>query len=203
MQNISRGLAPGTPLGGVQRPQTPRCFSRPLRGQDKTAGGFAILISTPVIYIYGPTLRQAPSLSIFKSNILKLIRPQKKNVFNIHDPKGVRRLFQLRVGLSPLKHHKKRHNFKDTPTGTCRCQMFTETTEHFLVYCNLYTDMFQVINPILESNGLCLPNGEVLVKLLLYGHETLSIADNTAVLTATLKYIDKSSRFNLVNEYDF
>ena len=49
----------------------------------------------------GPTLRQVPSLSIFKTNVLKLIRPQKKNVFNIHDPEGTKRLFQLRVGLSP------------------------------------------------------------------------------------------------------
>ena len=59
----------------------------------------------------------------------------------------------LRVGLSPLKHHKKRHNFKVTPTDTYRCQMSTETTEHFLVYCNFYTeernDKFQAINPIL------------------------------------------------------
>ena len=34
----------------------------------------------------GPTLRRVPALNIFKSNVLKLIRPQKKNVFNIHDP---------------------------------------------------------------------------------------------------------------------
>ena len=61
----------------------------------------------------GPSPRQAPSLRIFKANILRLIRPP-KNVFNIHDPKNMKRLFQLRVGLSPLRHHKKRHNFKDT-----------------------------------------------------------------------------------------
>ena len=61
----------------------------------------------------GPALRQAPSLIIFKSNTLKLIRPERKNVFNIHDPKGMKRLFQLRVGLSPLRDHKKRYNFKD------------------------------------------------------------------------------------------
>ena len=83
----------------------------------------------------GPTLRQVPSLNIFKSNVLKLIRPQKKNVFNIHDPEGTKRLFQLRVGLSPLRYHKKRHNFKDSPSDTCICGMSVETTEHFLIYC--------------------------------------------------------------------
>ena len=95
-----------------------------------------------------------PSLSIFKSNVLKLIRPQKKNVFNIHDPEGTKRLFQLRVGLSPLRYHKKRHNFKDCPSDTCICGMSVETTEHFLIYCNLYNEvrvnLFQVINPYIR-----------------------------------------------------
>ena len=82
----------------------------------------------------GPALRQAPSLIIIKSNTLKLIRPEKKKVFNIHDPKGMKRLFQLRVGLSPLKHHKKRHNFEDTLSDICPFEMSNETTEHFLIY---------------------------------------------------------------------
>ena len=110
----------------------------------------------------GTDLRQASSLSIFKSNILRLIRPPKRNIFNVHDPKGMKRLFQLRVGLSPLRRHKKNHKFKDTPTDTCRCLLSSETTEHFLLHCNLYTEariiMFQVINPILASNGLRMPN---------------------------------------------
>ena len=37
------------------------------------------------------------------------------NKIGIHDPSGLRYLFQLRVGLSPLRYHKKRHNFIDTP----------------------------------------------------------------------------------------
>ena len=51
------------------------------------------------------------SLSIFKRNILNLIRLESKTVFGIHDPIGLKRLFQLRVQLSPLKSHKRRHNF--------------------------------------------------------------------------------------------
>ena len=82
--------------------------------------------------------------------------------------------------------------------------MSSETTEHFLVYCNLFTEvrdsMFQVINPILESNGLILHSGEQLKNLLLYGHDTLSVDNNRTVLTATLKYIHQSMRFELLNE---
>ena len=67
----------------------------------------------------GPELRGAESLSIFKKSILKIIRPMKKSLFNIHNPLGTKWIFQLRVGLSPLKSHKKLHNFQDTPDDTC------------------------------------------------------------------------------------
>ena len=42
--------------------------------------------------------------------------------------------------------------------------------------------MSQVINPILESNDLNLPNDRSLVDFLLYGHDTLSVELNTGVL---------------------
>ena len=68
--------------------------------------------------------KQVPSLSIFKSKIIKHIRPLKRTVYGIYDPIGVKRLFQL----SPLVEHKKRHK--------CRCKIQVENTEHFLLNCN-------------------------------------------------------------------
>ena len=38
-----------------------------------------------------------PSSSVLKNHILSLIRPKKKCIFGIHDPAGLRYLFQLRV----------------------------------------------------------------------------------------------------------
>ena len=86
------------------------------------------------------TLRNSTSLGVFKSNILKIIRQPKRSIFNIHDPKGLKRLFQLRLGLSPLRYHKKRHGFRDTPNDTCMCQITAETTEHFLLHCNIHNE---------------------------------------------------------------
>ena len=54
-----------------------------------------------------------------------------------------------------------------------------------------------LINPILESNGLHLPN-DMLAKILLYGNDIIRINENKTVLTATLKFILKSTRFDLV-----
>ena len=146
-----------------------------------------------------PVIRQAASLSKFKKDVLSFIRFPKKSIFTIHDPIGLKRLFQLRVELSHLKEHKKRKGFRDTPSDTCECQMYSETTEHFLLHCGLYTvarhGMFRVINPIMVTNALNLQN-ELLVKFLLYGNDALTFDENKAVLTATLEFIHGTTRFD-------
>ena len=121
----------------------------------------------------GPELREASSLSIFKANILKLIRPLKKDIFGLHDPIGVKRLFQLRVGLSPLKYHKMKHNFRDTLSDICDCRDESETLKHYLLHCINYADVRHVfmesIAPILLDNNLLSLQENLMVKLFLYG----------------------------------
>ena len=55
-----------------------------------------------------------------------------KSIFGIHDPVGLRYLFQLRVCLSPLRSHKCRHNFTDATSDICHCSPGIEDTNHFL-----------------------------------------------------------------------
>ena len=56
-----------------------------------------------------------PPVGVLRKHLLALIRPHKKNIFAIHDPLGLRYLFQLRLGLSSLRYNKKCHNVIDTP----------------------------------------------------------------------------------------
>ena len=56
----------------------------------------------------------------------------------MHDPLGLWHLFQLRVGLSNLRYHKKCHNFFDNPSGKCLCNHDIEDTNHFLFSCPLF-----------------------------------------------------------------
>ena len=79
-----------------------------------------------------------PSIGVLKKDIIAFIRPESKTFFKIHDPVGLRYLFQLRVSLSPLKCHKWCHNFIDTPSGICLCNQGIEDTSHFLFSCHLY-----------------------------------------------------------------
>ena len=88
----------------------------------------------------GPELRGSKSLAIFKRNLLKLYRPVKKSLFNIYDV-GIKWIFQLRVGLSPLRSHKRAHNFVDIPNELCNCSPNTaETSCHFLLNCTNFVN---------------------------------------------------------------
>ena len=85
-----------------------------------------------------PFFHNMPSFNILKNHILSLIRPEKKSIFNIHDPTGLRYLFYLRLGLSPLRFHKNNHGFLDTPLANCLCNNGIEDTNHFLFVCPLF-----------------------------------------------------------------
>ena len=73
-----------------------------------------------------------PSFDIFKKHINTVFRPKTNIIFGIHDPVGLHYLFQLRVSLSPLRSHKFRYNFTDTPSEICHCNHGIEDTTHFL-----------------------------------------------------------------------
>ena len=80
-------------------------------------------------------IRNAKSLNIFK----KLIISEKKEnpLFSVYDPLGVKLLTRLRLDFSHLNEHKFRHGFKDALNPLCTCGAEVETTEHFLLHCQL------------------------------------------------------------------
>ena len=124
----------------------------------------------------------------------------KNSLFNIHNPNGIKWIFQLRVDLSPLKSHKKSHNFLDTPDDLCACLLNVETTQHFLLKCPNYNvhrqNLFQIVNTILLANDINHLNDLELVRLLLYGHDKLTFHVNQTLLKATMNFIGMTQRFS-------
>ena len=74
-----------------------------------------------------------PSFEGLKNHIISLIRPQMKYTFKVYNPSLLMYLFQLRVGLSRL-----RHNFADTPSDLCLSKLGVEDTHHYLLKCPFY-----------------------------------------------------------------
>ena len=127
-----------------------------------------------------------------------LIRPMTKSTFGVHDPLGLRYLFQLRVNLCPLRSHKRQHNFSDTPSDVCECNLGIEDIRHFLIQCTFYaaqrvTLSVSVID-ILQRNNLNHLGNQP--ELYLYGHPTLTLTDNRQILLSKIKYIKDTKRLS-------
>ena len=60
-------------------------------------------------------IQTCESILSFKKHIISIIKPPVKSIYKIFNSFGISSIIQLRVGLSPLKSHKRRHNFLDTP----------------------------------------------------------------------------------------
>ena len=122
----------------------------------------------------GPDIRKLETPKCFKSTLTKIIKPEKRSIFNIHSPQ-LKYLYQLRGGLSPLKAHKCRHKFSDTPNPTCLCSSGVESTEHFLLRCPIFNahrqTLLETINPIIAKLNLN-PNNLPMDEILLYGNKS-------------------------------
>ena len=139
-----------------------------------------------------------PSFDNLKDHMLSLFRPKNKSIFGVHEPLGIRHLFQLRVSLTALRSHKARHNFIDTPYDNCHCNQGSEDSSHFLFTCPSYiTQRVTLVNSVkevLRRNNL--NHLENQLQLYLYGHYSLNHGDNRLILMATLKFIKDSRRFS-------
>ena len=139
-----------------------------------------------------------PSYNILKRHFLSLFRPEKKKIFNIFNPIGIRNIFYLRVGLSPLRSHKKSHGFIDTPSAICSCNDGIDDTNHFLFLCPLFTDQREILidnaSRVLQKYNLAnLLNQS---HLFLYGKKLIDFADSKEIISGTIKFISDTERFS-------
>jgi hypothetical protein len=147
-----------------------------------------------------PEIRLAPSVAVFKTKLLSIIRPPAKSVFGIHDPIGLSYLSQIRVGLSKLNIHKFKHNFRDTVNPMCPTNDGIEDTEHFLLLCpsfdiqrrDLLAGLSELLRPFVQIDSLS--NNDI-IQILLYGGKDLSKDVNKNMLELTLNFIHKTGRF--------
>ena len=143
------------------------------------------------------SFEQLPSFGSLKTYLLSLFRPNGKSTYGIYDPVYLRYILQLRVGLSQLRCHKKRHHFTDTPSDQCLCEQGTEDCSLFFLECPFYImpreKLVEIVNRVLDRNNLIPSN---LVSLFLYGHSRLNDEDNKLILSATIDFIKSTNRFS-------
>ena len=82
------------------------------------------------------SLRVSPSISQFKTAIIRIIRPPKRSIYHLSDIPGCKLLTRLCLKLSELREHRFRHNF-NCINPMCLCGNWGEDNEHFLLHYQL------------------------------------------------------------------
>ena len=67
-------------------------------------------------------------------HMFKYMRPSGSSVFNWNNPKRVKLIIRLRLGLSNLCQHKFKHSFQDSCNSICSCGNNIEMSTHFLIH---------------------------------------------------------------------
>ena len=145
-----------------------------------------------------PHIKRSKSISIFKSNILKFIRSKPNNVYHCDNPKGIRLLTRLRLGVSHLPEHKFKHSFQDCLNTLCFCRNEIETSTHYLLHCPTYTnERMTLLKKIKSINCSVLEFSDAdVTKMILFWDNTLSDSCNTLILYSTIDYIISTKTFD-------
>ena len=92
-----------------------------------------------------PDKRDCQSYESFRKALLNFIRASENKMFNILDQVGIKLLTRLRLGLSHLREHKFRHNFKDNLNPLCSCSIEAEKALHFFLRCQFFIDFREIL----------------------------------------------------------
>ena len=143
-----------------------------------------------------PEIRKSVSYEVFKNSLLKFIRPSPNSLFNVSDSLGIKLLTRLRLGLSHLREHKFSHNFQDTINPLCLCSLESESTTHFFLRCQNFTDLRKcLMNKLIKIDSCILTLDEKsLTKLLLYGDDRYDCKINKSIILASINFIHSSKR---------
>ena len=117
------------------------------------------------------------------------MRPEKQSLFKVSDLNVIKLLTRLRVEFSDLCEHKFRHNFYVTPM--CMYSEDTETSEHYLLCCQLCGDLcdnlFNTVSSIIQNDVSTFRENDVCL-LLLYGDPGFNEISDRSSLESTIKF---------------
>ena len=115
-------------------------------------------------------------------------RPEGNALYNIGDRKLQVLHTRLRTRCSSLNQHLFVKNVVESPL--CQCG-HPETTKHFLLQCQRYSDIHVRHELIDKVSPITCPT----VDILLYGDNSKDLRSNSAIFEAVQKYINDSQRF--------
>ena len=143
------------------------------------------------------SIRNSESLALFKKSIFAFVRALVNIAFQCHNPKGLKLITRLRLGLSHLRFHKFKHSFQDTSNSICSCGT-VEATVHYLLHCPNFSNETLTFFKNLQSidENILSKDDSNISKVLLYGDHSFNDEKNTSFSTASIAFIISTKRFD-------
>ena len=134
--------------------------------------------------------------NVFKRVILKFIRPERNEVFNVDNSEWIKFLTGTRLRLRQLVDHKYWHNFQDCINPICSCGQEIETSVHVLLHYSNYHCARQTLFKYKE-NWFNYFNAKwtSITRLLLFSNEKLKAAQSKSILASTIEFLQAIDRF--------
>ena len=146
-----------------------------------------------------PSLRRCDSYNVFKSSILKFIRPSSNSSFDCHNPIGIKYITQIRLGRSHLQEHKFKHSFQDTLHLICNCCNDVESAIHFFLHYPLLcsNERRPLLNSLVNIDHMLLDNYNFsLTQILLFGNTIFNAIVNTKIINLTIDFVLSTERLD-------
>ena len=144
-------------------------------------------------------IKNSESIETFKKRILPFIRPSPNSTFNCHNPREVKALSQLRLGLSHLREHTFKHSFQDSLNLFCSCgKGEVGNSSHYLLHCSNYSDeRMYLLNTIKNIDMSTLQQSDSkFTRVLIFGDTSFDNNKSTFILYATIDYTISTRRFD-------
>ena len=143
-------------------------------------------------------LRNSKSISVFKEKCLISYDLSQIFFFEIHNPKGIKLITRLRLGLSHLREHKFKHGFQDTVHPLFNCGHDIESATHFFLHCPFFINERRTLHSTIRSldSKLLDCTDYDLTQTLLSGNTFQTLSNNCKIFNASTDYILLSKRFD-------
>ena len=143
-------------------------------------------------------IRNVETYAFFQKMLLNFIRLIGNSTYKIYYLLGIKLLTRLRFGFSHLSEHSFRHNFADSLNPLCSCSLETESTLHFFLRCQYYTTLRRALMTDLKdiNDAIMSLNESDLLHVMLYESKTFDNNMDISILTATVKFIKDTERFD-------
>ena len=132
-------------------------------------------------------IKNSESIVTFKKRILSFIRPSANSTFNCHNPRGIKLLSRLRLGLSHLREHKFKHSFQDSLNPFCSCgKGEVETSSHYLLHCSNYSEERLALLNTIKNIDMSIYHNKVIQNLLAFYFSAILLSTITETLLSSM-----------------